>query len=108
MTQTQFVPEIRLPEFEWSALGADYLKGRSLTEIIKAQHAGAADALASHNRPNATLTLPRLDAPCLGELILGLELATTYAAYELNVNPYDQPAVELGKRNSAKRIKAEG
>lgn len=97
-------PDITLGEFEWDSFNASYVQGRTLGEIINAQHAGTAQACVERQRPNATLLLPRLDTRTLGELIMGLEIATTYAGYAFGVNPYDQPSVELGKKISRKML----
>lgn len=97
-------PDIRLGEFEWEHFGAGYVQGKTLGEIINAQQAGTAQACTERERPNATLTLPLLDASILGELVMGLEIATSYAGWAFGVNPYDQPAVELGKRISRRML----
>jgi glucose-6-phosphate isomerase len=47
---------------------------------------------------NMTLTLPRLDEHALGQLLMMLEIATIYAGALYDVDPLDQPGVELGKR----------
>jgi glucose-6-phosphate isomerase len=91
-------PEYALGDFEWQDFGAAFIKGRKLGEVINAQQQGTANALTARARPNATLKLRGVDAETLGELILGLEVATTYAGWAFGVNAYDQPAVELGKR----------
>lgn len=98
------VPDSHLPEFEYGQFGADYLKGRTFSEVIGAQLEGTAQALAQRMRPSATLSLPTLDAATFGELLMGLELATTYAGFAWEVNPYDQPAVELSKGISRKKL----
>jgi len=45
-----------------------------------------------------TLSLPALTPYTIGELLMGLQIATVYAAGFYDVNPLDQPGVELGKR----------
>ena len=45
-----------------------------------------------------TLTLDRVDPFHIGELFMFLELATAYAGQLYEVNAFDQPGVELGKR----------
>jgi glucose-6-phosphate isomerase len=45
-----------------------------------------------------TLTLERVDAGHVGELMMLLEVATAYAGQLYGVNAYDQPGVELGKQ----------
>ena len=97
-------PEIRLGDFDWDGFGAGYVHGKTLGEVIDAQQAGTAQACTERHRPNATLVLPKLDARTLGELMMGLEIATTYAGHAFGVNPYDQPSVELGKRISKKML----
>ena len=45
-----------------------------------------------------TLTLERVDASHVGELMMLLEIATAYAGQLYGVNAYNQPGVELGKQ----------
>ncbi|MBX3458965.1 MAG: glucose-6-phosphate isomerase [Planctomycetes bacterium] len=93
-----------LGDFEWGDFDAAFVKGRTLGEVINAQHAGTAQACVERKRPNATLILPKLDASTLGELLMGLMSATTYAGFAFGVNPYDQPSVELGKKISRRMM----
>ena len=50
------------------------------------------------NRPSSTILLDRLDARSLGALIAFYEHRTFANAVLLGVNPFDQFAVELGKK----------
>ncbi|MCC7507927.1 MAG: glucose-6-phosphate isomerase [Planctomycetes bacterium] len=97
-------PDVAIGDFEWDLFGCPYVKGRTLGQVINAQQAGTAQAATERGRPNATLVLPRLDADTVGELIMGLMAATTYASKVLGVNAYDQPSVELGKRISRQML----
>jgi glucose-6-phosphate isomerase len=74
-----------------------YLGGHSLGDLLRAEHAATATALASHGRMNMTIRLPRIDAHAVGQLIMALQIATIYAGALYRVNPLDQPGVELGK-----------
>ena len=74
-----------------------YLGGRTFGELLAAERTGTAIALTESARPNATLTLPRLDPAALGALLLMLEVQTVMAGRLYNVNPFDQPGVEAGK-----------
>jgi glucose-6-phosphate isomerase len=73
------------------------LSGRSIDELFAAERSGTSRALAAAGRPVSRLQLPRLDAFALGALFILFELATVLAAERLDVDPYDQPGVELGK-----------
>ncbi|MCC6573906.1 MAG: hypothetical protein IT462_08945 [Planctomycetes bacterium] len=92
--------DVHAGKFEWADFDAAFVADKTLGQIINAQLDGTAQALAERKRPNATLTLPRLNSHGLGELMLGLELATSYAGFAWGINAYDQPGVELGKRLS--------
>jgi len=77
--------------------GRRYLGGPPLGDLLRAEHAATATALASHGRMNMTIRLPRIDAHAVGQLIMALQIATIYAGALYRVNPLDQPGVELGK-----------
>ena len=80
---------------EISSLG--YLGGASLGRLLDAERRATAEALRREGRPNATLRLSRVDARALGELLMLFQIATVYAGALYNVDPLDQPGVELGK-----------
>jgi glucose-6-phosphate isomerase len=75
-----------------------YLGGHSLGELLDAERSATAAALAASGRMNMTLTLPRIDAHAVGELIMMLQIATIYAGGFYGVDALDQPGVELGKQ----------
>jgi glucose-6-phosphate isomerase len=74
-----------------------YLEGASLGELLAAEKRATEYALVESQRPNYTITLPRLDAFHVGQFIQLWEITTAYAGLMLNIDPYDQPAVETGK-----------
>jgi len=59
---------------------------------------GTRRALTSEGRPCLTLTLPRIDAWNVGGLIALFERAVGLYASLIDVNAYDQPGVEAGKK----------
>lgn len=89
-----------------SALG--YLEGRSVSELLLAEQAATAHALLQHGKPSYTITLPRLDAGTLGELLQFLMWQTAVMGELLNINTYDQPGVELGKEYTYALMGREG
>ena len=44
-----------------------------------------------------TITLPKVTAHTLGQLLYFFEVATAYAGELLNIDAFDQPGVEEGK-----------
>ena len=83
-------PEPAIPEL-------DYLAGRSFSELLLAEQAATAHALAKHGRPNYTIRIGRLDAGTLGELLQFLMWQTALMGELTNIDTYNQPGVELGK-----------
>jgi glucose-6-phosphate isomerase len=78
--------------------GAPYLAGRSIGDLVQAHQKAIVDVFAEANRPVRTIDIERLDERALGALMMHFMIETILAADLLNVDPYDQPAVELGKR----------
>ena len=92
----QFDADLDVPaDVEIEALG--YLAGRSLAALLAAEKRATEYALVESQRPNFTLTFPRLDAYHVGQFIQLWEITTAYAGLMLDIDPYDQPAVETGK-----------
>ena len=75
-----------------------YLYGKKVSEVISAMKSGTATALAKKGRPNATLRVDEISARSLGALFFLFEAATWFAGRLYDVDPFDQPGVEEGKK----------
>ena len=75
-----------------------YLKGHTFHDLLSAELAATRCALRDKQRPNCTIRIPRVDAAALGEMFMFFEYAVTYSGYLYDVNAFDQPGVELGKK----------
>lgn len=75
-----------------------YLEGKSMSELLRAEKRATEYALVESMRPNYTITFPAVDAFHVGQFISLWQITTAYAGLLLNVDAYDQPAVELGKQ----------
>jgi glucose-6-phosphate isomerase len=75
-----------------------YLGGRTLGELLDAERVATTAALASQGRMNMTVEIPAITAHALGQIIMMLQIATVYAGGFYEINPLDQPGVELGKQ----------
>ena len=76
----------------------EYLEGSTLRELLIAEKRATEYALNESQRPNYTIRFPKIDEHHIGEFIMLWQIATAYAGLMLNIDAYDQPAVELGKR----------
>ena len=92
----KFDRDIAIP----TGLGVDalkYLEGKSMTTLLTAEKRATEYAFVESQRPNLTLKWPRIDAPHVGQFIYLWEMVTAYAGLMLNIDAYNQPAVETGK-----------
>ncbi len=75
-----------------------FLGGHTMEELIRAENRATAFALTKAGRLNYTITLPELNEFTLGQLLFLFELQTAYAGAMLNINTFNQPGVEAGKK----------
>ncbi len=75
----------------------EYLEGATFGKLLNAEKRATEYALVESKRPNLTITFPKLDAAHVGQFIALWEIATSYSGLMLNIDAYDQPAVETGK-----------
>jgi glucose-6-phosphate isomerase len=76
----------------------DHLKGHGLGDILSASRKATTQALSIAKRPNITVTLPKVTPEAVGELFMHYEIFTAMMGALYQINPFDQPGVELGKK----------
>ncbi len=76
----------------------DLAGGKTFQELLLAEQKGTVLGLAAHHRPSGTIHLPQIDEYHLGQLIMFFELACVYLAEFFDINAFDQPGVEEGKK----------
>ncbi|MBC7174000.1 MAG: glucose-6-phosphate isomerase, partial [Polyangiaceae bacterium] len=87
--------DLAIPSTEGSN---SYLGGHRLSALLDAERRGTTLALAQDGRPSLTISLPRLDARSIGALLFLYEAATAIAGELYDIDAFDQPGVEEGKR----------
>jgi len=80
------------------------LKNKNLNEIIFAQKIATEKIFLSKKIPFRSFKIFRRNEETLGELFTFFILETILIASALKINPYDQPAVELIKKETVKRL----
>ena len=82
----------------------DYLRARSVGDVLAASQEATIDSLIAVGRPTRVLRLTGtgdgLDAQTMGGLMMHFMLETIIAAGLFDVDPFDQPAVEAGKQRA--------
>jgi glucose-6-phosphate isomerase len=81
-----------------------FLKNKNLQNIILSQKKATEMVFNKKNIPFRSFEIKRRDEKTLGELFCFFILETILIGKSLNLNPYDQPAVELIKQNTKKLL----
>lgn len=76
----------------------DFLKGHTLNELINAERKATEFALKKAGRPNYTIYLPSVNEETVGELLMYFMYQTAFAGAMLNIDTFNQPGVEEGKK----------
>ena len=79
-----------------------YLKNKSLNQIILSQKKATEKVFIKKNIPFRSFEVMQRDEKTLGELFCFFILETILLGRALKVNPYDQPSVELIKKETKK------
>jgi len=75
-----------------------FLAGKDLAALLNNEKLATEYALLQSNRPCLTVLFQEVNAYTVGQFIYFYEVTTSIAGGLFAVNPYDQPAVELGKK----------
>ena len=81
-----------------------YLKNKNLFKIISAQKKATERVFDKKNLPYRSFEIKKRNEKTLGELFCFFILETILIGKSLNLNPYDQPSVELIKKETKKLL----
>ncbi len=82
----------------------NYLKNKSLSQIVKSQKIATEKVFKYKKIPFRSFEIFKKNEKTLGELFIFFILETILLGKALNVNPYDQPSVELIKTQTKKLL----
>lgn len=88
--------------------GFEYVRGARFGDLLRAEGLGTQMALCKCGVPLVELRMEEAGERQAGKMIALLGAATILCGWLLDINPLDQPAVELGKRLAKARLGAEG
>lgn len=91
-----------------SIAGFDEMIGRHVGDLVAAQTRGVPEALLSAGRPVRLIDLVSYNEFGLGALLMHFMIETILAGYLLELDPFDQPAVELGKKLTREKLAEAG
>ncbi len=85
-----------------------WLCGKPFGALLDAEGLGTRMALTSTNTPLVHIQMAKTKEEAAGALMLLLEACTIFTGWLMDINPVDQPAVELGKRLANAQLGAPG
>ena len=85
-----------------------FLRGRLFGDLLEAEGLGTRMALFQSKVPLVEMRLAAADEEAAGRMMMLLEMTTLFTGWLLDIDPLDQPAVELGKRLANARLGAPG
>ena len=100
--------EVTIPDVFADAPGLTYLRGAGLTKLLNAEKTATEYAMMKSQRPTVTLHFDEISPHTVGEFLYLLEFTTSLTGELLDIDPYDQPAVELGKKATFALMGREG
>jgi glucose-6-phosphate isomerase len=88
---------VTIPEGAKNPVTLDYLPGANFQKLINSEKLGTEYALLESQRPTMTVVFPQISSQTVGQFLYLYETAVSYMGALLEINTYDQPAVQLGK-----------
>lgn len=89
----EFDTNLDIPNiFEYT--GISYLGGKSINRLFNAEADSTMASLIDYKRPNVTLTIPKITAYYIGQLLYFFQIQTAITGALYNINAYNQPGVE--------------
>lgn len=93
-----FEREAVIPALHGEREELSYLAGADLGRLLNVEQEATAWALSRRGRPSLRVDLPRVDGRHVGSLLFMLEVAAALMGELFEIDAFDQPGVELGKR----------
>ena len=93
----RFEQKVAIPDSMKHVETLKYLGGSNFQTLLNSEKLATEYALLESQRPTMTVRFPRISAETVGQFLYLYEVATSYMGGLLEINTYDQPAVQLGK-----------
>ena len=94
----RFAQKLAIPSSLKSVPSLQYLAGSNFQTLINSEKLATEYALKESQRPTLTVLFPQISPQTVGQFLYLYEVAVSYMGGLLEINTYDQPAVELGKQ----------
>jgi glucose-6-phosphate isomerase len=93
----RFSQKLTIPSSMKNIPTLEYLAGANFQTLINSEKVATEYALLESQRPTTTVIFPQISPQTVGQFLCLYEVAVSYMGGLLDINTYDQPAVQLGK-----------
>jgi len=94
MEESHFNTNLPITGIPRSFKSLKYMQKRTMGDLIHAERKATVHALKAAKRPVVKIKVPRVNESTLAQLFYMFEVQTAVAGVLLDINPFDQPAVE--------------
>ena len=108
LTVEKYRHDIKLPKFKGKYSSLDYLSGIRLSALFDAEMHATEYALARQERPSCRVVFPQINEYTVGQFIMMYQIQTAFAGLLYNIDAFNQPGVEAGKRATYGLLGREG
>lgn len=92
----EFDNTVEIPKiFEYTGIG--YLGGKTINDLLNAEADSTKVTLVDYQKPNVTISLPKVNGYFVAQLLYMLEVQTAIAGELYNIDTFNQPGVEQAK-----------
>ncbi|WP_294580841.1 glucose-6-phosphate isomerase [uncultured Thomasclavelia sp.] len=99
------ISDVNIPSDPDNLDGLNYLAGKTVDYVNKKACEGTIDAhVNTGGVPNILITMDKMDAYGFGYMVYFFEMSCAMSVYLLGVNPFNQPGVEVYKKNMFKLL----
>jgi len=100
-----FETDIKIPDIRLESItGVNFINNHTFGELINAQCLATLESVSEAGIPVDLITINSLSEANLGCLIYYYELLTSCVGVMFDINTYDQPGVEFGKKKLVKKF----
>lgn len=92
----EFDKTVEIPKiFEYTGIG--YLGGKKINDLLNAEADATKVTLVDYQRPNVTISVPKVNGYYVAQLLYMLEVQTAIAGELYGIDAFNQPGVEQAK-----------
>ncbi len=108
LTVENYRRDIKIPKFKQQYSSLEYLSGNKLSKLFDSEMRATEYALAQQQRPSCRVVFPQINEYTVGQFIMMYQIQTAFAGLLYNVDAFNQPGVEAGKRATYGLLGREG